>query len=666
MSIKVGKIMNNQDYNKFLHKLYDLLLKDGIINYDKEVSSSKEKTERIKKYLEKLDRVQNKALDNERYLEMIKNLYYDRYIIKEEDIPTSYFKMLEEKYLEEGRGYINLVSPKTKGDKNLREERVNTIIREQKESLNEWLNYLLSPDSSYLEIWAKVWAFQGILDIGALNSEKTMRMKRNKNTVAPFVQIDSEILGKCIEYLKESLKREKIEDKEINELVKSGSFAKLYSKLLLNKKKVRLNGNDGKWVKYYYETIKEADEKEKSNIKPEYLKLYESLQGYNTGWCTAGSRRMAKEQICGRTSYQGGDFYVYYSIDENNEYNIPRIAIRMEQNNICEIRGIAKGQNIEPGMEEILREKLKEFPDAKNYQKKVSDMNNLTKIYNKYINKLELTRGELRFLYEIDEEISGFGYQKDPRIEEILTIRNSRKDLSYIFDCHENEIGFNIADLGRNLIYFHGDLSLDEITSSKGLVLPQNIRGSLYLNGLISAKGLVLPQNIGGSLHLNGLTNAEGLILPKNIRKNLYLNGITGAEGLILPQNTQGSLSLAGLTNAKELVLPQIIGGNLSLDKLTSAKGLILPQNIGGDLYLYSLISLKELVLPQSIGGEIFYKNCLYTLEELRELQKEEELAINNSKKRVKEMGYANTLIIIVSTLLICLIGIIIGNVIIK
>lgn len=621
--------MNTQDYNKFLHKLYDILIKDGIINYDREVSTSKEKTERIKKYLGKLDRVQNKALDNNRYLDMIKKLYYDKYLIKEEDIPVSYLKMLEKKYLDLGRGHVDLVSPKTIADKNLRKEHINTIIREQKESLDGWLNYLLSFDASYLDVWTKVWAFQGMLSIGTLNSDRTSYLKRDKNTVAPFVEIDSEILGKCTEFLKHSLNRENIEDVEINELVKSNSFSKLYGKLLLSKKKIRLNGNDGIWIKYHYETEEEAKEKEKNNMKPEYLKLYESLQGYNTGWCTAVSSETAREQICGGTSYIGGDFYVYYSIDENKEYKIPRIAIRMDQNDIGEIRGIAENKNIEPDMEDVLKEKLKEFPNVKSYQKKVEDMKRLTTLYSKYLNKQELTKDELSFLYEIDDEIIGFGYYKDPRIEEILLTRDKRKDLSLIFNCREDEMGFDESDLERKLIYFYGDLTLNRLTSLKGTVLPQRIRGDLDLNGLTSADGFVFPKSIGGSLYLYSLTSLKGSVLPESI------------------------------------------GGNLDLYSLICTQGLVLPENIGGNLYLNRLISIKELTLPNFVGGRISYKNHDYSLEELKELQREEEkmtIIDSNDKgmKKIRKMGYASTISIIISTLLISLIGIIIGNMIVK
>ena len=121
------------------------------------------------------------------------------------------------------------------------------------------------------------------------------------------------------------------------------------------------------------------------------MKLVNSIQGKGTGWCTAGEET-AKTQL------SNGDFYVYYSYDSNNQPTIPRIAIRMEDNKIAEIRGIAKDQNIEPDMESVVDKKLEEFPDKDEYKQKVEDMRILTKIYKEYQTR-ELSIEELRFLY---------------------------------------------------------------------------------------------------------------------------------------------------------------------------------------------------------------------------------------------------------------------------
>ena len=109
------------------------------------------------------------------------------------------------------------------------------------------------------------------------------------------------------------------------------------------------------------------------------MPLVKSLRGYNTGWCTAG-------ESTAQTQLSNGDFYVYYTLDENDEYKIPRIAIRMEYDEIAEIRGIAQDQNLEPEMEEVVEEKIKDFPDKEEYYKKVSDMKKLTSVYKKYQN----------------------------------------------------------------------------------------------------------------------------------------------------------------------------------------------------------------------------------------------------------------------------------------
>ena len=48
---------------------------------------------------------------------------------------------------------------------------------------------------------------------------------------------------------------------------------------------------------------------------------------------------MAINQVCGGGNYSGGDFYVYYT-KEDDKYTMPRIAIRMNgKTNIGEIRG---------------------------------------------------------------------------------------------------------------------------------------------------------------------------------------------------------------------------------------------------------------------------------------------------------------------------------------
>ena len=276
--------------------------------------------------------------------------------------------------------------------------------------------------------------------------------------------------------------------------------------------------------------------------------LFNDINGKGTGWCTAGGIDTARKHI------NGGDFHVYYTKDREGNYTKPRIAIRMEGNKIAEIRGISKDQNIEANMEKVVDKKLEEFPDRDKYKKKVKDMEMLTYIYTKHQNKGELTKIDLRFLYEIDNKITGFGYKKDPRIEELLKGRNVRKDLALIFDCKEENISLTKKEaLSGNIIYHYGDLSL---------------------SGLTSAEGLKLPVEIGESLDLSGLRSAEGLKLPNEIGVSLDLSGLTSAKGLKLPDKVGGYLDLNGLTSAKDLELPTEMGGRIYLTSLKSIDGL--------------------------------------------------------------------------------------------
>lgn len=318
--------MNGEE---FLNKIYkDLNLSEEVLHT---VKGSKDKNEAVSRYMGRLQSTHDKAIQRNR-VDLLKELYYKKYVIKKEYIPEFMDKEL--------------------------------IIKTQKESLSKWLNYLLDKNTVY-PLWAKYWAFQGMLRIGTYNETTGTYQKRSKKTLAPFIEVNPEVLARCIDMVVEYVEKKELIDDELSKLVESGNFQKLYTMFFEKYKRRTLNEsdkNDGIWITYHKETYEEADEKLKRNIEPEYLKLYNSLQGYNTGWCTAGSKDTAKAQVCYRENgdfddeyeYDGGDFHVYYTKDKNNEYKVPRIAIRMEENYIGEIRGIEESQNLEEGLEIIV------------------------------------------------------------------------------------------------------------------------------------------------------------------------------------------------------------------------------------------------------------------------------------------------------------------------
>ena len=569
--------MDNYQGEKFLDKVYkDLHLSEIVMHT---ANKSDDKYQKIEKYMQRLEDVTKKTCEHDK-INLIKEYYYKKYVIKEQNVPESYFKKQEKIALDRGYGHV-------KYDEKTKKQEIEHIINEQKKSLDMWLDYLFSKDTDMYPTWFKYYVFQGMLKLGYFDKEKNRYTKRTESTVKPFIELNREALSIIYSELIKVLNKENIDDKKLNELINNGSFSKLYSYAVLKLDFVKNDGfksNDGIWKKY------------NKGSNPEIL--FNDINGKGTGWCTAGGIKTARAHI------NGGDFHVYYTKDREGNYTKPRIAIRMKDNQIAEIRGISENQNIETNMEKVVDKKLEEFPDGDEYKKKVKDMEMLTYIYTKHENKGELTKTDLRFLYEIDDKITGFGYARDPRIEELLQERNVRKDLTLVLDCKEKNISLTEEEaLNGNIIYHYGNLNLRSLTNAEGLKLPDEIRGDLDLRSLTSAKGLKLPDKIEGDLDLRSLTSAEGLKLPDEIGFSLYLDGLTSAEGLELPDIIRGALHLTNLTNAEGLELPNEIGVNLDLRSLTSAKGLKLPDKIGVNLDLRSLTSAEGLELPKKIGA---------------------------------------------------------------
>ena len=548
---------------------------------------SDKKRERLLKYFERLEELHNKvsktkSVNGEK---LLKSFYYDLYVIKPENIPDAYFQNQVRLARERGYGNIEL----TEEDKRRMTEEV---IDDQKKSLDKWIEYFLyDEESKSYEMWEKYWVFQGLQNLGKYDKETGKFSKRDKSTVYPFPPVEREYIFTTLKLMEDFLKDKKSEE-DIKQALSTGNFKLLYEYVIKQsflKGEHQSNSTDGKWIKYEQES--------------DYNILRDSLQGYYTGWCTAAGENFAKDQLA------GGDFYVYYSLDKNGEAKVPRIAIRMDgKDKIGEIRGIADNQNMEPEMMSILEEKLKEFPDRDKYLKKENDMKLLTLIDKKVNNNIELNVDELKFLYEIDSKITGFGYRKDPRIEEIKRKRNERRDYSLIYNVKEEEVALSIQEWLNNPEKFKalpGSIDSLYLTSAEGLVLPKSIGGDIFLDSLTSAEGLVLPESIGDDIDLRSLTSAEGLVLPESIGGSIFLDSLTSAEGLVLPKSIGRHIDLRSLTSAEGLVLPQHVGGGINLSSLTSAEGLVLPQHVGDYIELRSLTSAEGLVLPQHFGGYI-------------------------------------------------------------
>ena len=134
------------------------------------------------------------------------------------------------------------------------------------------------------------------------------------------------------------------------------SFVKLYfeaieytNKKSLSSKSIQIDNldtfNKGRWIKF----------KGKDNCTPEeFQENVSELKALvaNTNWCTKNNAS---------SHLSGGDFYVFVDNEDN-----PHIAVKTIKDSIDEVRGILKGQRIEPEYENVVYEFLTKNKDIRN------------------------------------------------------------------------------------------------------------------------------------------------------------------------------------------------------------------------------------------------------------------------------------------------------------
>ena len=158
-----------KDYSgeAFLNKLYrDLHMSDVVMHT---ANPSDKPREKVSKYMKRLERIHSS--NNDSIKNYVKNLYHKKYIIKEENLPS-----------------------------NLSEEQKRQIIDDQIETLDMWLTYLTDENANY-PMWAKYWAFQGMLRIGAYDETTNTYKRRNDKTTEPFIEANPEVIARCIDLI---------------------------------------------------------------------------------------------------------------------------------------------------------------------------------------------------------------------------------------------------------------------------------------------------------------------------------------------------------------------------------------------------------------------------------------------------------------------------------
>jgi len=514
---------------RFLHERDDRLhTSRGVERAAARARAGRRPEEKIGEYLGDLERLFTRPargsdlerFDLSRNTGILKRRLYDTVVIRPENIPETYFRQQAVKHGEAD-------TPAW------RRRMTEVVAKDQKTSLDLWVNHLTFDHSAHMPMWAKYWVFKGMVGLSAYDKTRHKFGRRTKDTVVPFPELNEEALNIAVNVMSKRLEGEAlpyaVDTPKMRRLVDGGGFGGIYAhaiELVGRSHEGQMTTTEGRWVKY-----------ERGS---ELHTLLASIQGYDTGWCSAGEGTL-------RNQLSMGDFYIYYSNDENDRPSIPRAAIKMKGDRIDEVRGIAPHEHLDSHIIDLVGEKLVGFGDAaRSYEPALADMKRLTEIELKQNVGGGLTRDELRFLYEIDGVMQCFGNLEDPRAAEIKSKRDLRADLCTATSYKDNEISVTRNEASKPGVRFHyGELRLMDVKRPENLTLPREVTGDLVLTKLESAKGLTLPERVGGKLILVGLKSSEGLTLPQSVGGNIIVRrGRIKPSDLTLPKDFKGELYL--------------------------------------------------------------------------------------------------------------------------
>lgn len=323
----------------------------------------------------------------------------DAHVIRAENVPESYFTLQQRIAREQGHGDVEITP-------DMKHQLIEAAQADQRGSLDKWVEYLGGDDGSYPD-WFKRYTWDSVLKLGAYDKEKAKFDRRDEHTVAPYPELNREALAYAYDTIKKfHVLDEMPSDAKLKQVLKEGSFGRLYTHAIneVTPDDPELRSRiEGSWTQF-----------RQTSDPRTARRLSGSLQGHGTGWCTAGEST-AEAQL------KGGDFYVYYTRDEDGKDTVPRAAIRMQNGEVAELRGVLASQELEPVMADIASERLKDLPGGEEYIRRAADMKHLTAIDN-LLSKApnaELSVEDVAFLYELDHIIEGFGYDDDPRVQEL-------------------------------------------------------------------------------------------------------------------------------------------------------------------------------------------------------------------------------------------------------
>ena len=378
-------------------------------------------------YLERLDlaieRGGNK-LEKRIWQESIKNFAP---IIEKENIKNNTWVILKETFDKNRKEQGLPPAEYTESEMNKDYERLR---QNQIDSINSWTEYLSNKETPF-PTWFKIYAFDSVIKMGTYNHEDGKYEKRDKSTIAPYPNVSSAALALTLDAVnnffgqdKEKWFTEHTDDDQLNAVVKSGNFGKIYTHFFNETYKPiptpeRTEDIEGEWFDF---------------LPGQETELAEASQG--TPWCIA-SEHMGEHYL--KTNDHTikdnkARFKLFKLKNENSIDGMSKTAcasIRFDtQGRVAEVSGLANGssQAIEDSLVPVVEQEAFKYPldPEKYFKEKFRDKKELIRLQDKAKKGEELTLDEYAFLYEKDRKIFTLDTHggPDPKIVELRNFYN--------------------------------------------------------------------------------------------------------------------------------------------------------------------------------------------------------------------------------------------------
>ena len=539
-------------------------------------------------YLERLDlaieRGGNK-LEKRIWQESIKNFAP---IIEKENINNKSWTQLKKAFDDDrnGQGLPSVEYTESEMNKDYERLRQNQI-----DSINSWTEYFSNKETPF-PTWFKIYAFDGVIKMGTYNHKYGKYENRDKSTIAPYPKVNPAALALTLDAVndffgqdKEKWFTEHTDDDQLNAIVKSGNFGKIYTHFFKEIYKPiptpeRTEDIEGEWFDFY---PGQEDE------------LAEASQG--TPWCIAS--KQAGENYLKTNDHTIKDnrarFKLFKLKNESSVDGMSKTAcasIRFDtQGRVAEVSGLANNSNqtIQDSLVPIVEQEVfkHSLDPEQQFKEKCRDKKELIRLQDKAKKGEELTLDEYAFLYEKNHGIFTLDTYggPDPKIAELRNIYN----LSRLFQSEDK----NISD--QDLLMQEINCVLEKASSSdivvnfdallgKGIdtaILFKKIEGddiSQKIDTLL--EGGVKAETILNSLGNYNISQNLNALLEKNIKIETILDRL-GSDGVSQNLNTllEGGVNVETILNSLDkydvlkslsALLEKGVDINNAFDKLNS------------------------------------------------------------------------------------------------